>query len=100
MVLEKIFLTGGSGTLGTELLKRQLDYDIEFTAPSSAECDIRDFRSVLDTIRDSGCSSILHCAANTDVTEVEKNATGACLVNVVGTWNIIIGFRYIYYSVT
>jgi len=89
MVLEKIFLTGGSGTLGTEFLKRQFDYNIEFVAPTSNECDISDFKSVLEFLKNSKCTSILHCAAITSVTKIEKDATEACLINVLGTWNMI-----------
>jgi dTDP-4-dehydrorhamnose reductase len=89
MVLKKIFLTGGSGTLGKEMIKNQSKHNINFVAPSSKECDITNYDSLYKHIHESDCSEILHSAAATNVTDIEKDATQACDVNVIGTLNII-----------
>ena len=89
MVLKKIFLTGGSGTLGKEMIKNQLKHNINFVAPSSKECDITNYDSLYKHIHESGCSEVIHSAAATNVTDIEKDATQACDVNVIGTFNII-----------
>ena len=89
MVLKKIFLTGGTGKLGTELIKKSRDFGIEFVSPSSSECDIRDLNSVLSNISNSECDVVLHSAALTDVKAIELDSIPACDVNIIGTLNII-----------
>ena len=89
MVLEEIFLTGGSGTLGTELIEKEQEYDIKFSAPSSQVCDIQCYNSVFNSLKKSSCHKVLHCAALTSVIEIESDALQACLINTVGTFNII-----------
>lgn len=89
MVLKKFFLTGGSGTLGREMLENQHDYKIEFTSPSSADCDVRNYEAIYEKVNNSGCCTVVHCAAMTDVKEIELDAILACDINVVGTLNII-----------
>ena len=89
MVLENIFLTGGSGTLGSELIKQSKRFGISFIAPSSKECDITNPISVLENLRQFDGSIVLHAAAYTDVKEIDKEVIQAMLVNVCGTINII-----------
>ena len=89
MVLKKMFLTGGSGTLGKQMIKNQSKYNINFIAPSSKQCDITNYDSVFENIHASDCLEVIHSAAATNVTGIEKDATEACDVNVVGTLNII-----------
>jgi len=89
MVLKKFFLTGGSGTLGAEILKCQQEGTTQFTSPTSMECDVRDYESLYTQIDSSGCCAVIHCAALTDVKEIELDATIACNVNVLGTLNVI-----------
>ena len=85
MVLKKVFLTGGTGTLGTELIKISREFGIQFVAPSSKTCDIRSFQSVEQQIVSSECDVVLHCAAATDVRDIEnfqKSSVSACEINV------------------
>ena len=92
MVLKKVFLTGGTGTLGTELIKISREFGIQFVAPSSKTCDIRSFQSVEQQIVSSECDVVLHCAAATDVRDIEnfqKSSVSACEINVIGTFNIM-----------
>ena len=89
MVLKKFFLTGGSGTLGMELLRHRSGYTTQFISPTSSECDVRNYESLRHQIGSSDCCTVIHCAAMTDVKEIELDATNACAVNVLGTLNVI-----------
>tara|TARA_R110002060_G_scaffold27200_7_gene37002 strand:+ start:1814 stop:2506 length:693 start_codon:yes stop_codon:yes gene_type:complete len=89
MVLKKIFLTGGSGTLGSELIKISKAYDVNFVAPLSNWCDIRNPYQIKNNILDSGCDTVVHTAALTNVPLIEEDPIDAYDVNVLGTINII-----------
>lgn len=90
MVLKKIFLTGGSGTLGSELIRIAPNYGVEFIAPRSWECNITNGVSVFwELTKNPDCDVVLHCAAETDVKAIEQNPLKACEVNVCGTLNLI-----------
>lgn len=88
MVL-KVFLTGGSGTLGKELRRQSEAHEIEFIAPSSKNCDVRDYESVLKNIQSFDGDVVLHSAALTNVKQIELDASDAIEVNVIGTLNIL-----------
>ena len=89
MVLKDIFLTGGSGTLGSELIKQSRKFGINFIAPSSKDCDITDEVSVRENLMDFGGDVVLHAAALTNVKEIQEATMHAIDVNVGGTINII-----------
>lgn len=80
----RILLTGGSGLLGTEILK--LDANIE--APTRNDLDITDGNAVMEYVRSSNPDVILHAAAITDNREIEADPSGAVDVNIKGTANI------------
>ena len=46
-----MFLTGGSGTLGAELIKIFNDNGVDYVSPTSQVCDIRDYDSVDKNIK-------------------------------------------------
>jgi len=89
MVLKKIFLTGGSGTLGTELIKISKAYNVDFIAPASKYCDITNPYQIHDHIKASNCDVVVHSAAITDVKATENDPSLAWEVNVLGTINIL-----------
>jgi len=89
MVLRKIFLTGGTGTLGSELIKISKAYDVEFIAPASKYCDIRNPFEVRHHILNSKCETVVHSAAITDVKTTENDPSLAWDVNVLGTTNVL-----------
>ncbi len=91
MVLENVFLTGGSGTLGTELIKQSHKFNIRFIAPSSKSCDITDEESVRENLMKFKGDVVLHAAALTDVKGIQADSMEAIAVNVLGTMNIIKG---------
>jgi dTDP-4-dehydrorhamnose reductase len=102
MVL-KVFLTGGSGTLGKELISQSSVHEVGFTAPSSEKCDVRDYDSVLSNILSFDGSLVLHSAALTSTKEIELDPSEAIDVNVGGTLNVLkacekLGKKLIYIS--
>ena len=87
--VKKVFLTGGSGTLGSELIKISKAHEVEFVAPSSKFCDIRNLYQINNHIKESGCDTIVHSAAITDVKTTENDPALAWEVNVLGTINVL-----------
>lgn len=85
MVLKNILLTGGSGTLGTELQKLKKD----LLCPSSAEMDITNSSSVVSFFEKNDIDLVIHAAAYTNVSLAEKEFENVIDVNVGGTYNII-----------
>ena len=95
----QILLTGGSGLLGTELLKLESD----LLAPSHEEFDITDAAAVSAYVAAARPDIILHAAAMTNNREVEANPHAAQLVNVDGTANLATAcdgsrIRFVYLS--
>jgi dTDP-4-dehydrorhamnose reductase len=83
-MINNIFLTGGSGLLGTELQKY-----LECDAPTHKQVDITDSgikgsKGIYDLI--------IHCAAYTDVVLAEKEPTKCLDINVFGTLNLLRAF--------
>ncbi len=85
MKMPKVFLTGGSGRLGTEL-RKELD---NFSAPSSAELNISNYDDVLVYIKKHQPELIIHTAAYTNVSGAETDRTQCWQTNVLGTENLV-----------
>jgi len=85
----KVFLTGGSGLLGSNLIKELESKNIDYFAPSSQECNITDSSSVSRNISQYNPDIVIHCAAVAKYKVVETMPMKAILANVVGTCNII-----------
>jgi len=101
--LNRVFLTGGSGTLGTELRKIAGEYNIDFVCPSSKECNILDPAQVTEQIKRSKCDTVIHSAAATDVPGLQSDPLLAAEVNTVGTYNVLkacatLGIRMVFIS--
>lgn len=83
----KILLTGGSGQLGTELLKLR-----DYLSPSHKEMDITTEKSVEAYLAKHKLDLIVHAAAytNTGAPERDPAAAAECYnVNVLGTRNLV-----------
>ena len=85
MVLKNILLTGGTGTLGTELRKIKKD----LLCPSSRQMNITDLFSVNRFFESNEIQLVIHAAAYTDVTSSEKNFEKVINTNIVGTYNVL-----------
>ena len=85
--MSKYLLTGGSGTLGTALVK---DKPQLYYAPSSFVFNIITNDHPVYKNWDEKYDGIIHCAAYTDVSGAETQAgkTMAAELNVIGTFNM------------
>ena len=84
---KKVFITGGNGTLATEL-QAQLDkYGVPYEA-ADREVNVCHYGKVCRGITESKADVIIHCAAMTDVARCEVERDKAYRVNVVGTMTV------------
>jgi len=83
---KKIFVTGSSGMLGSNLLEL-LKYDD--IVGCSDDFDITDIICVKKTLDKIQPNIIIHSAAYTDVDGCEKDIDKAYMVNTIGTQNLV-----------
>ena len=88
-----ILLTGGSGQLGTAIKKELNLRGLEFSSPTSTELDICDQLKVIEFLGELRPTTIINCAAWTDVDGAESNPDGAYELNVIGPQNLAISAR-------
>ena len=103
----KVLITGGTGTLGKELIKKFYE-DWEITVLSRDELkqaqlkaiypkikfmigDVRDYLSVVKATRD--IEVILHCAAMKRIEVCEKHPIEAVKTNILGTENVVMAAK-------
>lgn len=79
----EILMTGGSGTLGTEILK----LDPQIRAPSHKELDITNYNSILRAIKKYKPDVVLHLAA-INPPKFTKNPKLGLTINIIGTANV------------
>ncbi len=88
--MERVLLLGGSGILGTEVLRILQNEKIDYVAPKSSELDIRNRNQTSDFIQCFKPTWIINCAAWTDVDNAETAYQEACELNEVAVENIAI----------
>lgn len=86
----KILITGGSGTLGKELIKLLDSTGNTVLYPPSSEMDITDYSACINIFDEYKPDLVIHCAAYTDVKASEKNINKSIKSNVIGTSNIVL----------
>ncbi len=99
----KILVTGGSGQLGSEIIRQLKDAGRLFMAPERSELDVTDAEQTTEFIDRTAPDIIIHCAAFTDVNRAEEEEERAFLVNATGTRHIAeaasrIGAELVYIS--
>lgn len=95
----KILLTGGSGLLGSALMKLANNID----APSRLELDVLDGEACSRKLSKDNYDVVIHAAAMTDNRLVEKEPDQAVMANIIGTSNVAVaclrwGVRMVYIS--
>ena len=91
-----IFITGGTGNLGTVLQRLA-----PCIAPAAVELDITEAQQCAQFVERHDPKIIIHAAAYTDVAGAEKNREACWKVNVEGTRNMVraaAGRRFVYIS--
>ncbi len=83
----KILLTGGSGTLGSHIIKSGLFK--ELLTPGRDELDITSYESVEKFFTKNDIESVIHCAALARVSECEQKPAEAIATNTIGTANLV-----------
>ena len=76
--MERILLFGGSGILGTEVLRILENKKIEYVSPRSSDVDIRHRESVTNSVQSFAPTWIINCAAWTNVDDAEDSFKKAC----------------------
>lgn len=99
----KVLLTGGSGTLGTEILKIYDKEKYKFLSPSSSKLDITNYISCQAWFLENKPDLVIHSAAYTNVKESEQNYIKSINTNIIGTCNMVrccdeLGIKLVYIS--
>jgi dTDP-4-dehydrorhamnose reductase len=83
-----ILVTGGSGLLGTHLIKLiNKDYNILY--PTSSELNILNIQQLNNYFNINKINLVIHCAAYTDVKNAQHDYIKCMNINVVGTCNLV-----------
>ncbi len=81
----KILVTGYSGQLGYDVVKRLNILNIECIGTTRKEFDLTDKISTIKFIKNYNPDVVIHCAAYTDVDKAEEDKDLCYKVNVLGT---------------
>jgi dTDP-4-dehydrorhamnose reductase len=86
--MNRILLLGGSGILGSEVLRQLQHIDVEYVAPRSSDLDVRNMLSVQSYAFDFKPNWIINCTAWTNVDAAEDSFEAALDLNEVAVRNI------------
>jgi len=84
-MLMTTLITGGTGNLGSELVKLYPDS----VHPSHIELDITNETAVMQLLTEAKMDKVIHCAALTSIRRCEEDRDSAFLTNVEGTRNLV-----------
>lgn len=81
--MKRILITGGTGQIGTELVRRQWPEGFEILSPSRAGLDLSDAGALKAFIREGNLDAVINPAAFTAVDRAESDVTDAFTVNAL-----------------
>ena len=84
---KKILLIGGSGNLGSQIIKSGLYTNIHY--PSRKKLDLRKLEGMKKYIRKNNFNIIINCASLARVKDCEKNISLTIDNNILGTLNLV-----------
>ena len=84
----KSLIIGSNGQLGKQMCKTLLEHKVEFDAFDLPQIDICDMQSIQNIIKKGDYSTIINCAAYTNVDKAESERQAAYEVNAQGPKNI------------
>jgi len=84
----KIFLTGESGILGSDIKMAMANEGHEVKGYNSTNIKIGDYADIKARVVDFNPEVIIHCAAMTNVDSCEDDRNAAILTNVIGSQNM------------
>ena len=82
--MRRILITGGTGQLGTELLRRTWPSDVEVCAPPREKLDLADPQSIATVIGGEPWACVINAGAYTAVDAAQSDAASAFLANSRG----------------
>ena len=88
-MIHKILITGGSGILGSQLVKSCIENNIEYYAPTHDEYDLLDEYDECTVFQNFSPTIIIHAAAFVDTFGCENNPYKALEVNTLGTLHLV-----------
>ncbi|MGO4622634.1 dTDP-4-dehydrorhamnose reductase [Ensifer sp. 2YAB10] len=84
MTKRRILITGGTGQVGTELLRCSWPEDVELVAPTRSELDLRDCENVERYVSSGDFAAVVNSGAYTAVDRAESEILAAWKVNALG----------------
>ena len=83
-----LLVTGGTGLLGSAVVRAAEERNWKVTAPSRSEMDVVDLESCVRVIKSKSPDCVIHCAAFTEVDKAEMEPEQAMRVNRDGSANV------------
>ena len=83
----KILLIGGSGNLGTSIIKSRLFKNLYF--PAKKNLNLTSRKSIRKILNNHKFDLVINCAAMASILDCERNVTKAINVNIGGTSNLV-----------
>ena len=84
----RILVTGASGQLGSEMMRRAQRFNLDAEGFVSSQLDITDARAVRQAVLQSSAGVVVNAAAYTAVDKAESEKERAFAVNRDGTYNL------------
>jgi len=81
--MRDVLLTGGSGQVGTEII-RQAPAELNIVAPGSAQLDMADAEAIAALVASRPWAAVINCAAYTAVDKAETEVVAAWRANALG----------------